>query len=270
MSDPGRVLIAGDWHGNTRWAEEVIFQSRKLLPGEPMRIIVQLGDFGVWSGDEGDHFLMRVHNELEFVDAWLMVVLGNHEDYDRVETWTEAGYPKFAAFSPEVNGYRLNRISILPRGHRWTWHHRTWLACGGAASPDRAWRERNYAATGVKQWWEQEYITGQNVLDCTRFGAVDVLVSHDRPAKARLSLPPWPPGWDIADLGRANASRGQVQRICAFAHPKHVMHGHYHLPFSCEQHDLGYGPVTVSQLGRDGENDNLRVLDVRDMTWTPL
>lgn len=269
--DPGKIIVAGDWHGNTRWAEDVIFQSRRLLAGEPMRIILQLGDFGVFSDEGGDHYLMRVQGELEFVDAWLMVIPGNHEDYDRIESWREPGYPEFMTFQPLVAGYRLNRIMILPRGHRWEWHGRTWLACGGAASPDRAYRERLEQANGIKYWWQQEYITDDDVRRCIDHGHADVLACHDRPSMARISLPPWPRGWSEADLARCEGSREKVQTICQWTQPRWVMHGHYHVPFFSLDCDLGYGPVSVTQLGMDGDDpaDNYRVLNVRDMAWEP-
>lgn len=267
--DPQRIVVVGDLHGNTRWVEDLIFQSRRLLAGEWLRVILQLGDFGVFSDPGGDHYLARVQGELEFTDSWLMVLPGNHEDYDRIASWTEDGYPELATFNPWLNGCRLDRIIILPRGHRWTWHGRTWLACGGAASPDRAYRERLQARNGIRYWWQEEYITDDDVRRCIDAGHAEVLASHDRPSLARISLPPWPAGWSEADLARCEASREKVQTICQWTQPRWVMHGHYHQPFSALECDLGYGPVTVSQLGMDGTDDNYRVLNIRDMVWEP-
>jgi hypothetical protein len=269
MTDPGKILVAGDWHANSRWAEDVIWQSRALLRDEPMKIILQLGDFGVFSDEGGDHYLARVQGELEFTDAWLMVIPGNHEDYDRIESWREPSYPELATFMPMLHGRRLSRIIVLPRGHRWTWHGRTWLACGGAASPDRAYREILEGQNGMKYRWEQEYITDDDVRRCIDAGHADVLVSHDRPSLAPISLPPWPRGWADADRARCDVSREKIQTICQWTKPWMVIHGHYHQPFSEIIADLGYDdhPVRVAQLGRDGTDDNYRVLDVRDMIW---
>jgi hypothetical protein len=45
------------------------------------------------------------------------------------------------------------RIWHLPRGHRWRWHGRDWLALGGAVSLDRGVR------TAGVNWWPEEEIT---------------------------------------------------------------------------------------------------------------
>lgn len=270
MTDPGRVLVAGDWHSNTRHAVHVIHEAPRLLAGEPLKVVMQLGDagFGDWGErGSGDAWLYALAGALELAGAWLLVVPGNHEDYDAIESWREPGCPPMAAFSPLAGGERLRRISILPRGHRWQWHGRTWLACGGAASPDRDWRLRSQDAGAGKSWWVQERITGDDIQRCAGCGHADVLVSHDRPERARISLPPWPRMWTDHDLALCHASRHQLQRVCDAATPAHVIHGHYHQPFQTGQFDLGYGLVTVTQLDRDGEDGSFAVLDVRTMEW---
>jgi len=267
VKSPGRILVAGDWHGNTRWALNVIWQSKALLEDEELKVILQVGDLGVWAGEFGEGYLEQLQLALGQAEAHLLFPPGNHEDYDELARWREEGYPELASFMPLVNGQRLNRIHVLPRGHRWEWQGRTWLACGGAASPDRAWREARQAATGTQLWWPGEYITGADIERCVEHGPAAVLVSHDRPERARISLPPWNALWADADRARCDASRERLQRICDGTRPAHVIHGHYHQPFSCEQHDLGYGPVSVSQLGMDGSIENYRVLNVKDMTW---
>jgi Calcineurin-like phosphoesterase len=270
-TQPQRIVVAGDWHGNTRWAETALYDSHKLLAGEDLKVVLQLGDFGVFSDAGGDYFLQQVHSALELFDMWLMVTPGNHEDYDRIESWRDDGYPPLATFSPLVSGERLNRIIILPRGHRWTWHGRTWLSCGGAASPDRAWRIEQAKHTGVDMWWPQEYISDDDVRRCVDGGHADVLVSHDRPSLARIYLPPWPPMWADADHARCEISREKVQAICRHTQPYMVMHGHYHQPFSDVIADLGYGyPVRVAQLGMDGTGENYRVLDAERLEWLTL
>jgi len=42
---PGRVLVAGDWHGNRYWALNVIHRVPQFLAGEQRPLIVHLGDF---------------------------------------------------------------------------------------------------------------------------------------------------------------------------------------------------------------------------------
>lgn len=253
---PGKIVVAGDWHGNTRWALNVIWESRELLAGEGEKVILQLGDFGIWPGEAGKAYLDQLGLALDQYDTMLLFVPGNHEDYDQIGSWP---WEQRAVAVPGTGG----RIICLGRGYRWQWHGREWLACGGAASPDRAWRERNGAG-----WWPGETITREDEEACISGAPADVLVSHDRPAQARLSLPPWPMGWTTQDLARCNASRDAVQRVCEGTQVRHVIHGHYHLDFSSRAHDLGYGPVQVTQLGTDGDaRNNYRVLDTVTMGW---
>jgi hypothetical protein len=49
----GRIAVAGDWHGNTAWAVRAVRRMAALLPRDGPRVIVHLGDFGIWPGPEG-------------------------------------------------------------------------------------------------------------------------------------------------------------------------------------------------------------------------
>src|SRR5271166_3560249 len=124
---PGRVLVAGDWHGNQEWALHVIKRVPQLLAAERTRLVLQLGDFGVWPGPAGKRYLDAISAVLQLVDGELWFIDGNHEDFPQL---AQAGQEPGA----KVADGRLRlrpRVYHLPRGHRWAWHDRTWLACGG-------------------------------------------------------------------------------------------------------------------------------------------
>ena len=57
---PRRILVAGDWHGNEDWALSVIRRAQSTLARESPRLILQLGDFGVWPDRAGQDYLARV------------------------------------------------------------------------------------------------------------------------------------------------------------------------------------------------------------------
>ncbi len=130
---PRRVLAAGDWHGNREWALSVIKRVPQLLRDEQPRLVLHLGDFGIWPGTEGRRYLDAVSAVLTLVNAQLWFVDGNHEDF-----------PQLARMADHTlaDGRIAVRSNIfhLPRGHRWKWHGRTWLACGGGVSLDKAAR----------------------------------------------------------------------------------------------------------------------------------
>ena len=145
---PKRVLAAGDWHGNRDWALSVVKRVPQLLRDEQTRVVLHLGDFGIWPGIEGRRYLDAVSAVLDLVNAQLWFVDGNHEDF-----------PQLARMASDI--LRDGRVEVrpnifhLPRGYRWDWHGLTWLACGGGVSLDKA------ARTEGANWWREEEITGK-------------------------------------------------------------------------------------------------------------
>lgn len=251
MPDPTRVLTAGDWHGNTRWARAVIDLIPELLPGEANPVILHAGDFGIWPGGNGNAYLKNVTNALAEHNAELWFVDGNHEDHDRLarERW---------GHQPDEAVRITRNVTWLPRGHRWTWHDRSWLAMGGATSVDRPAR-----APGVS-WWPDEAITIEQATDACDAGPADVMVTHDCPDGVPLNLPRPAPAW--WELGPAEAHRELLRRIVDTVRPSWLIHGHYHL-FHQTDVDFGY-PLQVTGLNCDDTLfGNYRVLNVTDMTW---
>src|SRR5262245_13462714 len=78
---PQRILVAGDWHGDQAWALNVIKRVPELLASERARLVLQLGDFGIWPGRDGQRYLAAVGWALDQVDAQLWFIDGNHEDF---------------------------------------------------------------------------------------------------------------------------------------------------------------------------------------------
>jgi hypothetical protein len=66
---PARVGIAGDWHGNAEWAVRTISKISARLPRHGPRIILQLGDFGIWPGPDGREYPARLDADLRRSDA---------------------------------------------------------------------------------------------------------------------------------------------------------------------------------------------------------
>jgi hypothetical protein len=253
-----RIIVAGDWHGNGAWAEKVIAAAPPLLPGERTRIILHLGDFGVWPGQAGRDYLYRVSAALERAATVLWFVDGNHEDFAWLGAELErAPWMAWGSRAPIPIGAR---ILWLWRGYRWTWYGREWLALGGAVSLDRAIR------TEGKDWWPEEEITDEQERAIVDAGRADVLVSHDCPAGVVHSFLPPPSFWDLRDIARSDVHRERLQRVVAATQVSHVMHGHLHRGYQ-RMTDFGYGPVQVTGLDCDGAERNYAVLNVETMEW---
>jgi Calcineurin-like phosphoesterase len=250
---PGHVLVAGDWHGNREWALSVIRRVPQLLSGEQTRLVLHLGDFGIWRGIEGRRYLDSVSALLGLVNAQLWFIDGNHEDFPQLAQMASHTVPD-GRVAVRPNVYHL------PRGHRWDWHGRTWLACGGGVSLDKAGRTE-----GI-DWWPQEEITSRQEAAVIAGGRADVMVCHDCPSGVAHAFPRPPSWWAPADLARNDAHRERLQRIVDTVRPAHLMHGHLHRAYqrTC---DFGYGPVQVTGLASDGSLRNFTVLDVESITW---
>jgi hypothetical protein len=253
LATPGRILVAGDWHGNRHWAVNVIRRIPQVLDGAERRIILQLGDFGIWPGDDGQRYLRTVSSALAEQGAELWFVDGNHEDFTQLESLGRGPLPDGRV--PVAQG-----IYHLPRGYRWTWHGRRWLACGGGVSLDRARRRAGW------DWWPQEEITDEQEAALIGAGVADVMVCHDCPAAVAHSFPRPPAEWNPADLRRNEAHRARLQRITDAVRPRYLMHGHLHRSYQREC-NFGFGPVQITGLGADGALANFAVLDVASMAW---
>jgi hypothetical protein len=250
---PGRIGVAGDWHGNTAWATRAVRKMAPLLPADGPRVIVHLGDFGIWPGPGGREYLARLDATLAEAGAELSFVDGNHEDFTQLARLQPG---------PDGRAQVTERIFHLPRGHRWRWHGRDWLALGGAVSLDRAGRTE-----GV-DWWPEEEITLRQAGSVIEGGPADVMVTHECPAGVTHTFPPPPPFWDLRDLARNDAHRERLQRVADAVQPSYLIHGHLHLGYQ-RTTDFGYGPVQITGLDRDGAKRNYAVLDVKTMEWEP-
>lgn len=246
--EPDRIVVAGDWHGNTRWAEHVITTASKMLTAtkENPGLIVQLGDFGIWPGKYGSLYIANVliackknHMRVWFVD-------GNHEDFTLLGNFRD--------------GEITRCLRWLPRGYRWIWHGRTWLALGGAVSVDKAVR-----AEGTS-WWPEEEITAAEEALAVSGGHADVMVTHDCPSGVTHSFGRPPSFWDEKDLARSDVHRERLQRVVDKVQPSHLMHGHLHRSYE-RTAGFAYGPCRVTGLDMDGSTDNFAVLDIKEMTW---
>lgn len=242
-SSPSRIALAGDWHGNTLAALAAIERAAR----ERAAGVLHLGDFGIWPGLAGRRFLDGIEDALRRHGMWLAFVDGNHEDFVQLE-----------AIPVQPSGTRWVRPGIrhLPRGFRWQWHGKTWLALGGATSLDRLRRRE------LVDWWPQEAITWPQAERAIAGGQVDFMVTHDAPARA--DVPGLDPSlWDVGELLVAERHRELLQRIVDAVGPSQLWHGHMHVRYSTTV-TTPAGPCRVDGLDCDlgRTQDNIVVVDL--------
>lgn len=247
MPEPSRLMLAGDWHGNEYWAKQIIRKAH----ANKCKAILQLGDFGYWptySDSDSTSFLDGLNEELKGLPLYWLD--GNHEHHDLL-----------------TPGMKVGSIQHLPRGHRWQWWGKTWMAIGGGVSVDKKFR------TAGQDWFPEETLTPVQFEHCMREGDVDVIVSHDAPSgvlipgvhalqkqgkeqDGTILTKPWFP---VEQLYESEAHRGLLKIIGEEKLPAYWFHGHYHSryngPWKSEKWIEG-GPATLIVGLADDNNGN--------------
>lgn len=257
-SDEQYVGIAGDWHGNWRWAVACIDSFGKA----GIKSVFQLGDFGIWPGQRGEEYLGKLRRVLEDYDMTLYVTLGNHEDYDQV-----------AAHEKDEQGiawFRHN-IAVLPRVYAFTHRSRNFLSLGGAPSIDKEYRTKGH------DWWSQEMISDADAdlaIETTEefkdSGGVGVMFAHDAPDGGTLAVQRIidgnPQGWSRSAINYATEGRTRMNNVVYAVKPEVFLHGHYHV---FDQGWISYGenqpPGIITSFNPDGMIGNIAIMDVDDI-----
>jgi hypothetical protein len=238
------VVVCGDWHGNIGWLRMLT----RALPNlaDDVKTVFQLGD---WWMDPLETDALFAEAGIERV----FVTLGNHEPWDQISPLLDA-YPGAAV--------RVSDITwILPRPARLIIGGRTVLSLGGAASVDKIWR------TEGLDWWPDEAITDEHVAAAVAGGPADVMLTHESPADTpvravRELLRTNPRRFPAEALEESAQSRARVSKVWDTVRPELLLHGHLHTPGGGTTSD---GRRVVS-LGRDVQEDNLALLDMRTLT----
>lgn len=242
----GRILVAGDTHGNLQhWKNELLPAAATL----DCPVILQLGDFGYWEHQKSGRYYLDWLNERCLArDVWVLWIDGNHENHTMLRSQYVDDYSEFACIR--------DRIWYAPRGMRWTWHGQRFLALGGAYSIDKNWRRPGTS------WWPEEELDEEEITRASAGGKCDILVSHDVPYGIDLQL--------HFAIFRATylkhdpsceRHRQRVRRVVDATHPRHLLHGHYHVPYNdVLTLDDGWS-IKVTSLGCD---------EMGPLSWTVL
>jgi hypothetical protein len=174
-----KILLSGDLHGThdvTRISKRSL-RKRGISPEEISYLIV-LGDWGViWNDDRSslaeETYLKRWYDSMPWET---LVLLGNHEGYDRIETlpWTERHGGQVRQAS--------KRSFILRTGDIYTIGGLKFFIFGGAASVDKDHRIPH------KSWWPQEIPNDHDLQRAIRSleeirGEIDYVLTHTCPTE---------------------------------------------------------------------------------------
>jgi Icc-related predicted phosphoesterase len=203
------VGLAGDWHGNTWHAIQTLNKFKK----QNITTIIQLGDFGIWGGQDSATFIRKVERTLKNNEQKLYIVLGNHENYEKVNNVPineDTG----------LQHYREN-IFFFPRGFRGMLGEYSFVTLGGANSIDKEWR------TPYISWWAEESITLGEVYRTAEGGHADIMFTHDAPWGAPVPLSDGS-NWTASGLRYAHEGQTMLRQAVDAVKPQILFHGHYH------------------------------------------
>ena len=249
-----RLAVAGDWHINADWVEQII---PRIAAHDPsMQTVLHSGDFGIWPGPKGTAFLRTVDEVCaEHGIARVLVTPGNHENWSRLEDRFVSSPGRAVQFSDVV--------WVMPRGYRFTIAGARFLSFGGAASLDRHRRIEG------ETWWDGEMPTDADVDAAIAGGSADVTISHDMvnggiPLLDHRILRH--DGWPAHTLAMSAMSRNRVTRVWSKVKPLLLFHGHMHTAAASPP-----GSARVVSLGCDNNRGNVALLDLPDLThrWLP-
>ena len=277
-----QVMLLGDSHGDqgfiSRAYKQVVAADRD---GTDISAVISVGDFGIWPGRSGTAFLDHVEYWAARTGVPMLVVPGNHDDYDQLD-----------AAEPDDDGWlRLrDHVRAAPRGLVFTLGAATFLACGGAASPDgpggpfvqargpyrgtRRIYDRQTNRVTLKEvdqdlggWWPQEIVTDADVAACRTAieqvhaagGRIHVLVTHEAPAELNMGGADFPAGQQVRD---------RIQQVLNAARPDLAVAGHWHCAkVATLTHDPdAYGVVLSANTNPDHPQWLLYDLDTGELT----
>ena len=264
-----KVGFLGDLHGNLAAARFMLWSMRE----QGIDTVIQVGDFGVYSTNEGMKFASKVSEMCVKLDLTLIVVPGNHENWHLINEVLE----DVSTNNRTQYGIYRPRVWLAPRGMRATFGGMSFVFLGGAPSVDRTWRRqadqqsRNSDRKNQYWYWEEQ-ITAADVEYTVEGGYADVMVGHDAPhgiqaIESRIKGNPH--GFHIADILYAEEGRLLMTEAFRGVAPEFFFHGHYHFPVNEFIHRPNgeYGDMThVVGLDCEFNNYSMAVLDTEDRT----
>lgn len=241
-----RILISGDSHADVNHIKSLKAKVEKF---DCDRVFV-VGDYGFWPRDKGGIKFLDAVAKLDFPVYFLA---GNHEDWDYLDKHVENA-DRFGTRTEDGFIEVHTNSFYAPTGLTWTWDGVKFLAVGGAFSIDRRRR------TKFIDWFPQEIITEQDVVNCMDAGKVDVLLSHDVPGFVDITEPFMMSNWGNLKLDPDTAlNRSRLGVIAEMTDPSLCVHGHWHMSYKQKA-----GQMDVIGLDCNQTSSYFTVLDTKD------
>lgn len=242
--NPDKVALLGDIHGNTKYLIKALKSARDL----GVSVVVQLGDMGIY----GDYINTLKGVMKNFPDLTLLFIDGNHEDFTTLYDYPVSDEDGVRWFS--------DNLAHIPRGRRWEWNDKSFVAVGGGISVDRHLRDPYVS------WDPRERLSMTELDEITYWwpDQNDYILAHDAPSEA------WIPGLqshifpDVAIADSNHYRETVMSYIGQRLTPRNWYHGHYHINYMDTVQWEDGSECFVRGLGCDGMpfSDSMEVIDI--------
>jgi len=226
------IVITADLHGSIDFTKINNSRVKQYNDGEFPCYMIVAGDFGaLWSNDPKDRQDAYLKRWYEAKPYDVVVIPGNHENYDRIEA-----LPVEIYHNAKVRRYGRN-IVFVERNEVLEIDGKKFYCFGGAESTDKLWRVPNIS------WWPQEkasYADNAKMAEVLqKVKRVDYIIAHTAPKSIVHKM---------HRSDRENDSNSAaLEYLVANIEFDHFVFGHMHEEFSYGKYRCIYDDlVTVS------------------------
>ena len=232
------VYVIGDIHGEYSILEARFGDIRSSFIKEKKDVLFVAGDAGFVNSYENAESKQKRIQELNSLPFIIIVVLGNHENYDIIESFDEVTLFEGKCYKEEgVDVY------YAKNGQIFNIDGTKFFTFNGGLSIDKEQRLNFQKQYGIKFWWEQEI--KEKDFDAAYISffthKIDYIITHDVPLAIFNQLTPFIPG----------RFKDQVCPLQHFFQKLYIMQkhkrwyaGHYH-----PSYPVNLGNVTVLPIG---------------------
>ncbi|MCI5744691.1 MAG: metallophosphatase family protein [Erysipelotrichaceae bacterium] len=226
------IYVIGDIHGDFRLLEarfSDVINSKNIVKNDVLFVAGDAGFINSYESEDSKSKRIAQLNKLPFI---IIVVLGNHENYDVIES-----LPEVTIFNGKC--YKEDGVDVFyaKNGQIFDIDNVKFFTFNGGLSIDKEKRLEYEKQYGIKFWWPQE-IKEEDFKDAYNnyfTHHVDYIITHDVPLNVFNQLLPFIPGRFKDQVCPLQFFLQKIYSILKF---NHWYAGHYHPSY----------PITLNKI----------------------
>ena len=231
------IYVIGDIHGDYTILDARFGDLVTSFNFEKKDVLFVAGDAGFVNSLENSESKANRIKHLNALPFIIIVVLGNHENYDVIES-----FPETSIF--EGKCYKEEGVDVYyaKNGQIFNIDGTKIFTFNGGLSVDKQHRLELQEKHNIKFWWEQEIKVEDFEPAMIKYFAnrVDYVITHDVPQEIFTKLIPFIPR---RFKDQTCPLQGFLQRLYIMKKHKHWYAGHYHPSFPVEIDNFTVLPI---------------------------